>query len=264
MDPIQAIVLAIIQGLTEFLPISSSAHLILPAQMFGWEDQGLAFDVVTHAGTLAAVILYFRKDIANLLSHWLVSFTGEHSEYSRQAWLIILATIPAGLAGLMFNDVISTSLRSTTVIATTTLVFGLLMWYADANPSQQKELKDITWQLALLIGLAQALALIPGTSRSGATITAALLLGLTRLSAARFSFLLSIPITLAASGYESLGLLKNPEPVDWLPLTLGAVVAFFSAYACIHLFLKAIGRMGLMPFVVYRLALAGILFAFFV
>ncbi len=264
MDPIQAAILAIIQGLTEFLPISSSAHLILPAQMFGWEDQGLAFDVVTHAGTLAAVMIYFRKDIANLLSHWLVSFTGEQTESSRLAWYIILATIPAGLAGLLFNDIISTELRSTTVIATTTLIFGLLLWYADARPSERKDLSAITWQLALMIGLAQMLALIPGTSRSGATITAALLLGFNRLAAARFSFLLSIPITAAAAGYETLTLVKNPQPIDWWPLTLGAVLAFISAYACIHLFLKAIGRMGLMPFVIYRLGLAAVLFAFFV
>ncbi|GAA4899915.1 undecaprenyl-diphosphate phosphatase [Ferrimonas pelagia] len=264
MDPIQAIVLAIIQGLTEFLPISSSAHLILPAQLLAWEDQGLAFDMITHAGTLAAVIIYFRKDVVSLLTNWGRSLAGHHNEESRMAWLIILATIPAGLAGLMFSDIISTELRSTTVIACTTLLYGLLMWYADSTASERREMKDLTWQLALLIGLAQALALIPGTSRSGATITAALLLGLTRLSAARFSFLLSIPITLAASGYESLGLLKNPEPVDWFPLALGGIVAFFSAYACIHLFLKAIGRMGLFPFVVYRLALAAILFAFFV
>ncbi|SHH94845.1 undecaprenyl-diphosphate phosphatase [Ferrimonas marina] len=264
MDPIQAIVLAIIQGLTEFLPISSSAHLILPAQLLDWEDQGLAFDMMTHAGTLAAVIIYFRHDVRSLLVNWAGSLAGRHNEESRMAWLIILATIPAGLAGLMFSDIISNDLRSTTVIATTTLVFGLLMWFADATASEKREFAQITWQIALLIGFAQALALIPGTSRSGATITAALLLGLTRLTAARFSFLLSIPITLAASGYESLGLLKNPEPVEWFPLLLGLVVAFFSAYACIHLFLKAIGRMGLFPFVVYRLALAAILFLFFI
>ncbi len=264
MDPIQAIVLAIIQGLTEFLPISSSAHLILPAQLLDWPDQGLAFDLITHAGTLAAVIIYFRRDVALLLGNWFGSLVGHHNEHSRMAWLIVLATIPGGLAGLIFNDFIATELRSTTVIACTTLIFGLLLWFADASASERREFTQITWQIALLIGFAQALALIPGTSRSGATITAALLLGLTRLSAARFSFLLSIPITLAASGYESLSLWQSPEPVDLMPLLLGFVVAFASAYACIHLFLKAIGRMGLMPFVVYRLALAAVLFAFFV
>ncbi|MBY6017964.1 undecaprenyl-diphosphate phosphatase [Halomonas denitrificans] len=264
MDLIQAAILAIIQGLTEFLPISSSAHLILPAQMLGWEDQGLPFDVATHAGTLLAVMIYFRQDISNLLRHWLVSLTGEHSDTSRLAWYIILATIPAGLAGLLFNDIISTSLRSTTVIATTTLIFGLLLWYADATASERREVADVTWQLALLVGLAQMLALIPGTSRSGATITAALLLGFTRMAAARFSFLLSIPITAAAVGYETLTLVKEPQPVDWFPLLLGAGLAFVSAYACIHLFLKAIGRMGMKPFVIYRLGLAAVLFAFFV
>ncbi|USD37034.1 MULTISPECIES: undecaprenyl-diphosphate phosphatase [Ferrimonas] len=264
MDLIQAFWLALIQGVTEFLPISSSAHLILPSQVLGWPDQGLAFDAIINLGTWVAVVIYFREDVSKLLMAWLRSLTGQHSEYSRLAWLIILGTIPVGLAGILFNDFISTELRASWVLASTTLVFGLLLWWADSKPSEKREIADITWQIVLVIGLAQALALIPGTSRSGATITAALFLGLSRMAAARFSFLLAIPVGALAGGYEALGLVSNPEPVDWTSLSAALVVAFISAYLCIHFFLKIISRMGMLPFVIYRLALAGVLFAFFV
>ena len=264
MDLIQAFWLALIQGITEFLPISSSAHLILPSQLLGWPDQGLAFDAIVNLGTLAAVVIYFRQDVISLLTAWLRSLGGRHSEQSKLAWLIVLGTIPVGLSGLLFNDFIATHFRSTLVVACSTLIFGLLLWWADAKPSEKRGIEDLTWQLVLFIGIAQAMALIPGTSRSGVTITAALLVGLNRVSAARFSFLLAIPVGALAGGYEALGLIGNPDPVNWSPLGVALVAAFVSAYLCIHYFLKMISNMGMLPFVIYRLVLAGVLFAFFV
>src|SRR5690606_31803691 len=148
----EAILLALIQGLTEFLPISSSAHLILPSQVLGWADQGLAFDVAVHVGTLLAVMIYFRHDVSRLLTGWLVSLKGQHSEQSRLAWLIVLATVPAGLCGVLFNDFIETHLRSTAVIASTTILFGLLLWYADRATARERTLAQMTLYAALVIG----------------------------------------------------------------------------------------------------------------
>lgn len=264
MDLLHAFWLALIQGITEFLPISSSAHLILPSQVLGWPDQGLAFDAIVNLGTLAAVLIYFRQDVVDILVAWGRSLAGHQSDNGRLGWLLILGTIPVGLSGLLFNDFIETHFRSAAVVATTTLLFGLLLWWADARPSEKRGITDLTWQLVLFIGIAQALALIPGTSRSGVTITAALLVGLNRVAAARFSFLLAIPVGALAGGYEALGLIGNPEPVNWMALGTALVVAFVSAYLCIHYFLKMISKMGMLPFVIYRMILAGLLFAFIV
>ncbi|WGV99928.1 undecaprenyl-diphosphate phosphatase [Vibrio sp. YMD68] len=263
MSYIEAFVLALIQGLTEFLPISSSAHLILPSAVLGWEDQGLAFDVAVHVGTLAAVIIYFRKEVISLLSAFLGSiFKGERSKESKLAWMIILATIPACLFGLFMKDLIEIYLRSAWVIATTTIVFGLLLWYVDKNATLVDDEYQADWKKSLFIGVSQALAMIPGTSRSGATITAAMYLGFTREAAARFSFLMSIPIILLAGGYLGLKLISSGEPVHLGVLMTGIVTSFVSAYVCIHLFLKLISRMGMTPFVIYRLILGFGLFAF--
>ncbi|MGC9461051.1 undecaprenyl-diphosphate phosphatase [Vibrio genomosp. F10] len=263
MSYIEAFVLALIQGLTEFLPISSSAHLILPSAVLGWEDQGLAFDVAVHVGTLAAVIIYFRKEVISLLSAFLGSiFKGERSKESKLAWMIILATIPACLFGLFMKDLIEIYLRSAWVIATTTIVFGLLLWYVDKNATLVDDEYQADWKKSLFIGVSQALAMIPGTSRSGATITAAMYLGFTREAAARFSFLMSIPIILLAGGYLGLKLISSGEPVHLGVLMTGIVTSFVSAYICIHLFLKLISRMGMTPFVIYRLILGFGLFAF--
>lgn len=265
MDLIEIVVLAVLQGLTEFLPISSSAHLILPSRLFGWEDQGLAFDVAVHVGTLAAVIVYFRKDILQILRGWLTTgFTRHPDEHGRLAWYVALATIPAGLAGLLFNDLIEEHLRSTAVIAATTIGFGILLGISDRVRHGQVSLAGITLTMALVIGVAQMFALVPGTSRSGITITAALFLGLQRVDAARFSFLLSIPLILAAGGLKSLELAQAVGPVDWQALILGVVISAVSAWICIYYFLAFINRIGMMPFVVYRLLLGGLLFAFFV
>lgn len=264
MSTLEAIILALIQGFTEFLPISSSAHLILPSQLFGWEDQGLAFDVAVHVGTLVAVVLYFRKEVGELLVNWVASLRGHHNAHSRLAWLIIWGTIPAGLAGLLGGDLIENFGRSALVIATSTVVFGLLLWFADARATQTQQLEQLSLKQVLVIGAAQALALIPGTSRSGITMTAGMMLGLTKTDAARFSFLLSIPIIVMAGGYQGLKLVQQPEAVAWLPVLLGMVTSFVAAYICIHVFLQVISRMGMLPFVIYRLALGTLLFALFI
>jgi len=262
LTTVEVIILAIIQGITEFLPISSSAHLILPSAVLGWQDQGIAFDVAVHVGTLLAVMLYFRQDIANLTVGWIKSLAGQHSTDSKLAWWVILATIPAGLAGLLAADVIETFLRSPWVIAITTIVFGLLLWLADATAKQHMAMAQMGWRQALVIGLAQAAALIPGTSRSGITMTAAMLMGLDKVSAARFSFLLSIPIIVLSGGYQATKLLAEPEQFDVSGILLGTVLAFISALICIHFFLKIISRMGMLPFVIYRLLLGVALIIF--
>lgn len=265
MELIEIIVLALLQGLTEFLPISSSAHLILPSRLLGWDDQGLAFDVAVHVGTLAAVMLYFRRDIGVLTVNWMkTGFSSQPNTEARLAWFVVVATIPAGLAGVLLNDWIEANLRSTAVIAATTIGFGLLLGYADKSRQDGITLTHMTLMMALVIGVAQALALVPGTSRSGITITAALLVGLHRVEAARFSFLLSIPLILAAGGLKTLELSQSLLPVDWASLALGAAVSAISAWICIYYFLAFINKIGMMPFVVYRLLLGAVLLLFFV
>ncbi len=256
MTTLEIFVLAIVQGLTEFLPVSSSAHLILPSQILGWQDQGLAFDVAVHVGSLAAVLLYFRKEVAAMFVAWTGSLMGgEQTQDSKLAWWVILATIPAGVIGLLAKDFVEVYLRSGYVIAAATIGFGLLLWWADRQATQVKSEYQTGWKAALIIGLAQAVALIPGTSRSGITMTAGLMLGLTRQAAARFSFLMSIPIILMAGGYLTLKLIMSGEAVDWMALSLGVVLSFVSALACIHVFLKLLDRVGMTPFVIYRLLL---------
>ncbi|WP_019529968.1 undecaprenyl-diphosphate phosphatase [Dasania marina] len=261
MDEVQIILLAIVQGFTEFLPISSSGHLLLPKELLGWPDQGLAFDVAVHVGSLMAVLLYFRKDVVNLMQAWCGNVVGRPAtDDSRLAWCVLLATLPAGLIGLAADSFIEQHLRGMAVVATTTIVFGLLLGWADKIGAQSKTLLSISWRVALIIGFAQALALIPGTSRSGITITAALLLGFNRESSARFSFLLSIPIIVAAGGLKTLQLISAETAVPWGEIISGALLSAVTAYLCIYYFLKLIDRIGMMPFVIYRLILgAGLL-----
>ncbi|TLU67254.1 undecaprenyl-diphosphate phosphatase [Thalassotalea litorea] len=260
MSTIEIIVLALIQGLTEFLPISSSAHLILPSQLLGWVDQGLAFDVAVHVGTLLAVVIYFRREVGDMMFAWGNSIIKkEHSADSKLAWWILFATIPAGLFGLLGKDFIEAHLRSAAVIALTTIVFGLLLGFVDIKSKQNKDIQSLGFKGAMMIGVAQALALIPGTSRSGITMTMGLMLGLTRTAAARFSFLLSIPAIAMAGSYLTLKLVTSAEPVDWQAIALGSGIAFLSAYACIHYFLILVDKLGMMPFVIYRLLLGGFL-----
>ncbi|SEK74871.1 Undecaprenyl-diphosphatase [Colwellia chukchiensis] len=261
MSTVEVFILAIIQGLTEFLPISSSAHLILPSAILGWQDQGLAFDVAVHVGTLLAVVLYFRQEVANMAIAWFNTLKGQRDNFDGQlAWWIIFATIPAGLFGLFGKDFIEAHFRSALVIAGTTLLFGVLLGFADIKAKQNVSIEKLGFKGAMLIGLAQALALIPGTSRSGITMTIGLMLGLSRENAARFSFLLSIPAIAMAGSYLTLKLALEAQAVDWSAMGLGSVLAFVSAYACIHYFLILVGKVGMMPFVVYRLLLgAGLL-----
>lgn len=256
----QIVFLSLIQGLTEFLPVSSSAHLILPAQLLNWKDQGLAFDVAVHVGTLIAIIGYFRKDIIQIIIAWCVSIKVKQSTSdSRLAWWICLATIPACVAGLVFDDFISTHLRSLEVIGYTTIGFGVLLWLSDRYGSNDKTEHDFCPKSVLYIGLAQALALIPGTSRSGITMTAARFLGFSRECAARFSFLLSIPLILAAGGLKLVELISSNVAVDWVSILVGVGLSALSAYLCIYLFLKWLNRIGFFPFFVYRLILGSLL-----
>lgn len=260
IDFYQVLALAIIQGLTEFLPISSSAHLILPAEILAWPDQGLAFDVAVHLGTLLAIALYFRRQLVELSQGFFGQMAGKgRSENSDLAWCIILATIPAVLVGLMLNPYMH-HLRHSLVIAATTIIYGLLLGFADFLAKKQPQpLTKVALPQALFIGLMQCLALVPGTSRSGITMTAALLLGFNREVAARFSFLLSIPLILAASVLKLGELVQSQLPVDWLMLLSGVALSFISAYLCIHIFLRWIERIGFMPFVIYRLLLGALL-----
>lgn len=265
MDLFQIIALALLQGLTEFLPISSSAHLILLPIITGWQDQGLAFDVAVHVGTLSAVIIYFRHTLHTLLIDWIQSvqqrqIVGD----SNLAWAVLLGTIPVGLAGLAFNDAIGTYLRSPLVIAATTIIFGLLLGWADWYGKQQRNEHQLTWKDVLIVGIAQAIALIPGTSRSGITMTAGLILGLSRKAAAHFSFLLSIPVIFLAGSLKTIELIQAGTETDWFALISGAAVSAISAYLCIHLFLKLLEKMGMWPFVIYRLILGVILIVLFI
>jgi undecaprenyl-diphosphatase len=261
MDSLRAVILAAVQGLTEFLPVSSSGHLVLPQTLLGWEDQGLAFDVAVHVGSLLAVLWYFRVEVRDILSDWFSSLASrQQTANSRLGWMVIVATIPAVIAGLVFNDFIEEHLRSGYVLATTTLVFGVLLGVVDRYAKHGKQLADVGLRIAIIVGVAQAVALIPGTSRSGITITAALMLGLNRSDSARFSFLLSMPIIAAAGSYKLLELLDSSDPVAWNYLAIGAVVSAATAYVCIHVFMRWVERMGMMPFAIYRVLLAGLLF----
>ncbi|OOV86569.1 undecaprenyl-diphosphate phosphatase [Oceanospirillum linum] len=265
MDWFQVTFLALLQGLTEFLPISSSGHLILPSQLFGWADQGLAFDVAVHVGTLLAVMLYFYRDICQMTKAWFASvFQQQRSQQSLMAWGVIFATIPACIMGELFNGVIEQSLRATWIIAVTTLLFGVLLWWADIRGSRKRGESDFTIKDAIWIGLAQTLALIPGTSRSGITITAGLMLGLNRKTAARFSFLLSIPLIMAAGLLKGAELYQTGTEAQIGHTLVGGLIAFGAALACIHIFLHLLDRIGMLPFVIYRLILGTVLLVFFV
>ncbi|WLD57663.1 undecaprenyl-diphosphate phosphatase [Salinispirillum sp. LH 10-3-1] len=264
MDWLQVVILGLIQGLTEFLPVSSSAHLILVPVLTDWEDQGLAFDVALHLGSLSAVILYFRQDLLKMMVAWTRSVT--HRELNadgKLAWAVILGTIPVGLAGLVFKDAIETHLRSPIILAVSLIVFGVLLGWADWRQRGTRSEHQMTWKDVAWIGFAQALALIPGTSRSGITMTAALLVGMSREGAARFSFLLSIPVIALAGMLEVWGLIRAPEAISWSAMFWGTVISGVSAYACIHYFLAFIKRIGMQPFVIYRVVLGALLLVVF-
>lgn len=262
MDETQVISLALLQGLTEFLPISSSAHLILLPVLFGWSDQGLAFDVAVHLGSLGAVVAYFRHDLHRISGAWVASLRGRPGGAdARLAWFVIAGTIPVALFGGVLTLAGDAWLRSPLVIAVTTLVFALALWWSERIGRQERDEGSLRWRDVVIIGCAQAIALIPGTSRSGITITAGLALGMTRASAARFSFLLSIPVICLAGLLKTIEAWTLPGEVAWGELAVGALIAGASAYLCIHLFLRWVERIGLLPFVIYRLVLGVVLLA---
>jgi undecaprenyl-diphosphatase len=262
MDIIQAIALAFLQGLTEFLPVSSSAHLILLPVLVGWEDQGLAFDVAVHVGTLAAVVAFYRKDLVVIVAAWSRSVIGKGmTDDAKLAWYVVLGTIPVGIVGITLPDVVENVFRSPLVIAGATIVFAFLLWFAEKRAKEQRS--TITLLDAVIIGLFQAVALIPGTSRSGITITAGLMTGLRREYAARFSFLLSIPVIALAGMVKGLELYKSAVPVQWDMISIGVALSAVVAYLSIGWFLKLLDKIGMMPFVYYRLILGIFLFTVF-
>lgn len=261
MDLLNALLLGIVQGITEFLPISSSAHLILMPVFAGWIDQGVAFDLAVHAGTLLAVLVYFRKDVRELVCDGMHSMQRGHIVgRGGLALYLLIATLPAAITGFLLLDLIETLLRSVVIIFTTTIIFGLALGWADYRPNSGRQLGDLNWKDAVFIGIAQAISLIPGTSRSGATITAGLLLGLDRVSASRFSFLLAIPITALAAGAKLLEVSGSDEIVDWNAFLVGAVTSFAVAVTAIHYFLKWLNRFGMWPYVIYRMVLALVIY----
>jgi len=258
VDWLQIILLSLLQGLTEFLPISSSAHLLLPALLTDWPDQGLAFDVGVHFGTLIAVITYFRVELGHMAGS-LINYPRQRV-YTSDLDLILklgVATLPVAIVGFVGKDFVEASLRSVPVIAASTMIFAVALWLADRNPQGGD---TPTWKHAAIIGAAQVLALVPGTSRSGITITAALMVGLSRSSAARFSFLLAIPTIAGAQLLLTADLLEVNADRVWANLISGALVSGLAAYVCIHFFIALVERTGMLPYVIYRLILGAALF----
>jgi undecaprenyl-diphosphatase len=257
---LQIVVLAIVQGITEFLPISSSGHLVLVPYLVDWTDQGLAFDVAVHFGSLLAVCAFFREDIMGLLRGGVRLLSGDiASPQAYMALAIGLGTIPAAAAGLLFAGWIEANLRDPAVIVYTLSGYGILMALADRFSRRARSMSEIRISDALVIGAAQALSLVPGTSRSGITITAGRLLGFERQDAARFSFLLSAPVILLATLYKGAGLVLGDVPVAWGELALGVVVSAVVAYISIDFFMRVVTRIGLAPFAIYRLLLAAVI-----
>ena len=260
MDSLHIVVLAIVQGITEFLPISSSGHLILVPYFTNWPDQGLEFDMAVHLGTLMAIVVYFRTTLAAMARDWVRSVAQRREVgESRLAWAVLFGTIPAGLVGLVLRDDIETTLRSPLVIACTTIGYAVLLFAADRFGSHQRNERSVGWLDVVVIGCAQALALIPGTSRSGVTMTAGLFRGMSRQAAARFSFLLAVPVTAAAGLSEISGYAEQAVPLDTRTLVLGVVVSAVTGFASIHYLLKWLTRFGMLPYVLYRLALGALL-----
>ncbi len=255
----EAAFLGLVQGLTEFLPVSSSAHLrIIGPMLPSGGDPGAAFTAITQIGTEAAVLLYFRKDILRITAAWLRSLRqplGAQTPDSRMGWLIILGTLPIALLGLVFKDAIETSLRNLYITATMLIVFAFILAWAERIGQRRRSLEQLTWMHGLLFGFAQAMALIPGVSRSGGTITAGLLMGYTREAAARYSFLLAIPAVLASGFYQlyrSWGAASAPPMAQ---TALATLVSFVVGYLVIIWFLKLVSTRGYMPFVIYRIVL---------
>ncbi|MDP9391302.1 MAG: undecaprenyl-diphosphate phosphatase [Actinomycetota bacterium] len=266
MGWIEAVVLGVVQGLTEFLPISSSAHLRLVGELFGWDDPGAAFTAITQIGTEAAVLLYFRSDIARIIVAWLRSLRGgsKGDPDARMGWLIIVGSIPIVVLGLLFQDQIETTFRDLRIVATALIVFSLILFAADRIGAKQRELDQLTVGHGMGYGFAQALALIPGVSRSGGTITAGLFLGYSRAAAARYSFLLAVPAVLGAGFFQVYEVLTGGvagRDVDWGPTIVATVIAFGVGFLVIGWLLRYLDRGSFVPFVVYRVVLGVLVLA---
>ena len=262
MDILQTIFLAIIQGLTEFLPISSSAHLILPSKLLNWTDQGIAFDVIVHLGTLSAIVYYYRDSLISMSNDFFKSLNkGQLTADAKLAWGVLLGTIPVGLSGFLFKDFIELNLRSIEVIAYSTIFFGLLLGLSDLIHRKKDKLREvISWFDVFIIGIFQVFALVPGASRSGVAITAALFLGLSYKLSLKFVFLLSIPVIVLSALLKLIDLTYSADAIDWTNLIIGFVVAVVVAYATITMFIRLVNKVGMLPFVLYRLLLGGLLF----
>ncbi|MFA3878796.1 undecaprenyl-diphosphate phosphatase [Streptomyces sp. MMCC 100] len=275
MSWFESLVLGLVQGLTEFLPVSSSAHLRLTAAFSGWHDPGAAFTAITQIGTEAAVLIYFRKDIGRIISAWTRSLTDKsmrHDPDARMGWLVIVGSIPIGVLGLTLKDQIEGPFRDLRITATMLIVVGVIIGIADRMaardekggrhraPQQRKELENLGVRDGLIYGLCQAAALIPGVSRSGATISGGLFMGYRREAAARYSFLLAVPAVLASGVFELKDAMES-DHVSWGPTLFATVIAFASGYVVIAWFMKFISTKSFMPFVWYRIALGIVIIA---
>ncbi len=260
MDLLQSIFLGFLQGLTEFLPISSSAHVLIFPALFGWEDPGAAFTAVIQLGTEAAVLIYFRKDLWQIGSTWLASLRRPELRSdlnARMGWYLIAATIPIAILGLLFQDQIETGARNLWLVGSMLIVFGIVLGLADRVGTRQRTVGDLSFRDGVLIGFAQSLALIPGVSRSGSTISAGLFLGLQRADAARFSFLLAIPAVVLSGFFQLYKILSGEEAVGepLINVAVATLVSFIVGYAVIAWFLSYLTRNSFALFVGYRLVL---------
>ncbi len=252
----QLILLALIQGITEFLPVSSSGHLSLVHELTGWADQGVLVDVAVHAGTLGAVLLYFRQDVWAMIVGGLTLLRGQVTDDGRMALYIVGATIPVVIVGyFLLSTGFIDLLRVAVIVAWANLFFAAVLWIADRAGAMTRQMEEMNWSAAIVIGSAQVLALIPGASRAGVTISAARLLGFKREDAARFSMLLSIPTILGGTVASGLKVYQEGDVSLGLDMGLAAVLSFIVALAAIHLFLKMMAHMTLTPFVIYRVVL---------
>ncbi len=264
MSWLEAITLGVVQGLTEFLPVSSSAHVSIVGRMFGGGDPGAAFTAITQLGTEAAVLIYFRHDIARIIKHWLQAVTGKipHSDPdARMGWMVIIGTIPIGVLGLLLSDFIKGPLRNLWITAAMLLIFAIVIWIADRKPAQRKNLRDLSVKDGIAYGFFQALALVPGVSRSGGTIAGGLFMGYTRESAARYSFLLAIPAVLLSGFNQLFDIASDPVQPAWGQILVATLIAFAIGYAVIAWLLNYVSTHNFTPFVIYRIALALVLFA---
>lgn len=261
MSWFEAIVLGVVQGLTEFLPISSTAHLRIVPAFAGWDDPGALFTAVIQLGTMLAVVIYFWKDLVRIAAGWGGSFRRPELRGTldaRMGWYIVLATIPIGVFGLIFNNQIETGARNLYLIGVVLIVLGLILMAAEMVGRKTRKLEDVTRTDAIWVGLAQAMALVPGTSRSGATITAGLFLGMEREAAARFSFLLSIPAIVLSGLYGLSELISGQEDVGFGALAISTVFAFVVGYLSIAFLLRYLARHSTIIFVVYRVVLGAV------